>query len=218
MMKKYLTLFLIVLITISMISCGQESNQSNTSSEFTPNPDTKEGIMTFLDVVSETATIPTYVKDHLDTAPEYVLSINKSTDGIFFHLVIYTDKNIPPSDIQEKSLRISIENHIMQVEGFVPITFEDAINSILSSPSLSWISGLIYEKITTFAIGNKLKYGSTFLMYVDEPTPWDVYITLKNMKVTSEELVEEEGKYILNLNNGHTVYLVQETNYTIIYK
>jgi len=217
-MKRFLELFLIMLITIPMISCGQESKQPETSPEVTTHPDIKKGIIAFLDVVSETATIPTYVKDNLNTSSKYVLSINKSTDGIFFHLVIYTDKNIPPSDIQEGSLRISIENNIMKIEGFVPITFDNAISSILSQPSLSWISRLIYEKITTFSIGNNLKYGSTFLIYVDEPTPWDVYITLKNMKVTSEEPVEEEGKSILNLNDGHTVYLIQESNSTIIYK
>ena len=217
-MKRYLTLFLIMLIMISMVACGQEPKKPDTSSKVIPNPDIKDGIMAFLDVVSKTATIPTYVKDHLSAAPKYVLSINKSTDGIFFHLVIYTDKNIPPSDTQEGSLRISTENNIMQIEGFVPMTFDDAISSILSKPSLSWISQLIYEKATTFAIGNKLKYGSTFLIYVDEPTPWDVYITLKNMKVTSKEPVEEEDRYILNLDNGHTVYLIQESNYTIIYK
>ncbi|HID15642.1 MAG TPA: hypothetical protein EYP16_02400, partial [Candidatus Atribacteria bacterium] len=159
-MKRYLTLFLIMLVTISMISCGQESKKPDTSSEVITHSDIKEGIIAFLNVVSETATIPTYVKDNLDTASKQILSINKFTDGIFFHLVIYTDKNIPPSDIQEGSLRISIENNIMKIEGFVPITFDNAISSILSQPSLSWISRLIYEKITTFSIGNNLKYGS----------------------------------------------------------
>ena len=217
-MKRYLTLILIIMLTISMISCGQESKKPDTSSEVISHSYIKDGIMSFLNVVSETATIPPYVKDNLKTSSKYVLSINKSTDGIFFHLAIYTDKNIPPSDIQEGSLRISIENNIMKIEGFVPITFDDATESILSHPPLRWISQLIYEKTTTFAIGNKLKYGSTFLIYVNEPTPWDVYITLKNMKITSEEPVEEEDKYILTLNDGHIVYLIQEANYTIIYK
>lgn len=216
-MKKFVIALLITIMLFSLISCGNTGQQTTST---TDNKDViKSGVISFISNLSKTATLPEYVMTNLQASDTYTLNVNKSGSGIFFHLVVHMKDNIPPTEVTQEDINITIEGSTMTVEGSAPITFNDVASMVFSDSSVQWVLHLFYDKTSMFTVGSPLPRGAKlFVISVNEDSPWDAYISLKSNGVVEKDPTEQDGIYTLRLTDGHTVYMVGNEGSVDIYK
>ncbi len=211
-----------IFLIISMLLLGCGASKSGGISTATQTGSVKTGVIAFVkNILNKEGKVPEYVEQYIRDANHYLLSVNASGNSIFFTLTANISDNVPPASVEDTHIRISIGDGKLEIEGFIPsASFQDTA-SVVFSGNMAWVKKLIYDKIRVFTVGTELPYGAKeFILYTLEENPWNAYISLKYMGLTDGEpqKVENGGAYLLELKDGHTVFIIETNQGVAIYK
>ena len=214
-MKRVVS-FVLIILTLTFIGCG--SGNTSQPGDGTIKEHIKAGITQFLKDVENTAHLSYPLHQQLEKSSTYTLTVNRSGSHTYFYLTFHASENTPAIESNTTNIKVTVNGNNISVEGFYDSTLEDVANTIFSSSDTQWIKDLVYTHVSIIQVGNSLPYGAQYFLLFSSESPWDTYVSLKDMGIASQEPTkQEDGTYILKLKDG-TVYLKEVDGGTDIYK
>ncbi len=216
------TIFIVILLAITIILSGCGSSNSKTANTTIQRDNIKEGVVAFVrDILSKEVNLPAYIENYIRNAKHYNLTVNASAGSIFFTLTASISGDIPPTSTGDMHVRINIGDGKLDIEGFILSSSFKKTASVVFSGQMAWVKTLIYDKVVIFSVGTDLPYNAKeFILYTMEDNPWNTYISLKYMGITEGEPQKDKNGevYTIKLKDGHIVYLRKTNEGIAIYR